>query len=345
MRHSPIDGARTVTIDLGEIRKLRVRDHWKHEEHEFTPWLANEENIGRLAKAIGLELQVEGIEVPVGPFSADVLAKDASGNYVVIENQFGKTDHGHLGKTLTYAATLGATVVVWIAEQFTDEHRKTIEWLNERVSDELSLYAVEFELWQIDQSRPGLRFNVLSEPTEISKQATAVKVAGQTTDAKKLQSEFWTAFRHELLERKIVPTAQAPRPQYWFNVSLGRSNIHLSNIANMTDGKIGVRVYIRSKVASAALPQLEAERSGIKSEIGEKLEWNPNPEAIDKVIKLEHPADLNNRDRWPEYISWLVDKVDKFKKAFGPRVKKLHLDQMSVAPYHGPPASPLPTIR
>jgi hypothetical protein len=69
-----------MTVDLGEIRKLRVRDHWKHEEQEFTPWLAKEENIGRLAKAIGLELQVEGIEVPVGPFSADVLAKDASGD-------------------------------------------------------------------------------------------------------------------------------------------------------------------------------------------------------------------------------------------------------------------------
>jgi hypothetical protein len=67
-----------------------------------------------------------------------VLAKDVYENYVVIENQFGKTDHDHLGKILTYAATLGATVIVWIAERFTDEHRKTIEWLNE-VSGELKL--------------------------------------------------------------------------------------------------------------------------------------------------------------------------------------------------------------
>jgi hypothetical protein len=92
------------------------------------------------------------------------------------------------------------------------------------------------------------------------------------------------------------------------------------------------RVYIRNKIASAALPQLEAERDAIESEVGEKLEWNPNPEAIDKVIKLERMADLNDHDRWPEYLSWLVDKVDKFKKAFGPRVKKLNLDQMSGAP-------------
>ena len=315
---------------MGEIQKLPVKNYWKHEEHEFTPWLAKDENISRLADAIALELEVEGVEVPVGPFSADVLAKDASGNYVVIENQFGKTNHDHLGKLLTYAANLGATAVVWLAEQFTDEHRKTIEWLNEHVSDELSLYAVEIELWQIDKSRPAVRFNVLSQPTVISKQVTAVKSAAPMTDAKKLQLDFWTAFRSELLKRKIVPNAETPRPQYWFHVPLGRTNFTLSNVANTADGKIAVRVLIRSEVASTALPQLEAERSTIESEIGEKLEWDPNPDAIDKTIRLQRAADLNDRDKWPEYVSWLVDKVDKFKKAFGPRVKKLDLDELPV---------------
>ena len=42
MRHPPIDGARTVTIDLGEIRKLRVRDHWKHEE---LAWLEHRDRL------------------------------------------------------------------------------------------------------------------------------------------------------------------------------------------------------------------------------------------------------------------------------------------------------------
>jgi hypothetical protein len=79
-----------------------------------------------------LELQVEGGEVPVGPYSADAHAKDTYGNYVVIEIQYGKTDDGYFGQLLTYAATLGATAVVWIAERFTDERRKAIEWLNEQ---------------------------------------------------------------------------------------------------------------------------------------------------------------------------------------------------------------------
>jgi hypothetical protein len=101
------------------------------------------------------------------------------------------------------------------------------------------------------------------------------------------------------------------------------SYIVLSNIANTSDGRIGVRVYVRNKVADVALPQLEAERAAIEKEIGEPLQWNPNPENRDKIIMLDRFADLNDRSKWPEYISWLVDRVAKFKRAFEPRIKKL----------------------
>jgi hypothetical protein len=111
-----------MPVDLGQMRKVAVRDVWKHEEQEFTPWLADDENFAKLAEALGMELQIEGIEVPVGPFSADILAKDTDSNFVVIENQFGKTNHDHLGKVLTYAATLNASEVVWIAERRRRSH-------------------------------------------------------------------------------------------------------------------------------------------------------------------------------------------------------------------------------
>jgi Domain of unknown function (DUF4268) len=316
-----------MSVDLGHMRRAGVRDVWKHEELEFSPWLANEKNFALLTAALGLELQVAGVEVPVGPFSADILAKDSDDNFVVFENQFGKTDHDHLGKVLTYAATLNASAVVWIAERFTDEHRKAIEWLNDHTIDDLSLYAVELVLWQIDQSKPAVQFNVLSQPSEVVRKATAVKSAGPITEAKKLQLEFWTAFREALLERKIVSSAQTPRPQYWYNVPLSSSYVHLSNVANTSAGRIGVRVYIRNKVADVALPQLEAERATIEKEIGEPLQWNPNPDNMDKIIMLDRPADLDDRSKWPEYISWLVERDARFKKAFEPRIKKLDLSQ------------------
>ena len=58
------------------------------EATDFTPWLAQPDNIVLLGETIGLELEVETIEKNVGPFRADILCRDATSNhYVLIENQ------------------------------------------------------------------------------------------------------------------------------------------------------------------------------------------------------------------------------------------------------------------
>ncbi len=88
-----------MTRELGIMRQVDVREQWPNEARDFTPWLAEEDNIALLGDALGIELAVEDTEVFVGPYSADILARDtASGNYIVIENQLGKTNHDHLGK-------------------------------------------------------------------------------------------------------------------------------------------------------------------------------------------------------------------------------------------------------
>lgn len=312
--------------DLGAIEKVNVRSVWENEQYNFTPWLAEKTNMDELARALGLELEVENVEVAVGPYSADILARDiGSGKYVVIENQFGKTNHDHLGKLITYASFLDAEAVVWVAEHFTEEHQKALDWLNDNMAEDLAFYGVLLELWKIDKSRPAVRFNVVSRPNFIVKQAVAAKTTGPLSDARKLQLEFWTEFRKRLLAKKVVASAQTVRPQYWFDVALSRSHFVLSNIANTDEGRIGVRVYIGNKVAGPALPQLMSQREEIEKAIGEKLQWDPNPENRDKTIALYKDVNLDDKEKWPEYCDWLVDRVAKFHKVFGPRIKKLDL--------------------
>lgn len=319
-----------MTLKLGQLKTLKLKTVWSHEEHDFTPWLAQEEHLLGLSNAIGMDLQLERVEVPVGPYSADILASDASGAYIVIENQFGKTNHDHLGKLLTYGATLGASAVVWIAENFTDEHRKAVEWLNERTIDTLSLYAVELEVLQIDDSPPAIRFNVISRPNQVVRDATAAKTSTSLTETQQTQLDFWTMFRDHLLKRNILASTQTPGPKYWFDVKLGRSNIFLSNILDTSESRIGVRVYIGNQIADVMLPQLEQEKDAIEREIGEKLQWNPTPEKRDKIIGLFRKIDLSNRDAWPEYCDWLATYVDKFRKAFSPRIKKVNLSEPKI---------------
>jgi len=329
-----------MTIKLGDLKNLTLKSVWPHEEYDFSPWLVQDENLAQLSAALGRGgLQLDRIEVPVGPYSADILAKDAYGEYVVIENQFGKTDHDHLGKLITYGAALGASSVVWIAENFTDEHRKAIDWLNEKTTDSFSLYAVQLEVLQIDNSAPAIRFNVICQPNEVVRAATAAKEAGPLTETQQLQLDFWLMFQKRLLEKKVVPSAQTPRPQYWFDVPLGRTNIFLSSIVDTTGSRIGVRVYLGNRVAGAALPQLELQRDSIEEEIGQALAWNPSPENKDKIIGLFRTVDLSARDQWPEYCDWLVGYVAKFRKAFVPRVKALKLESGVVVASAGMPVS------
>ena len=109
-------------MKLGKIRKIDLRDVWASESSDFTPWLAKEENIAMLGDAIGMDLEVESQEKSVGPFRADILAKDlATNQYVLIENQLELTNHNHLGQIMTYAAGLDAFSIVWIAKAFTEE--------------------------------------------------------------------------------------------------------------------------------------------------------------------------------------------------------------------------------
>jgi len=319
-----------MALKLGVLKNLKLRTVWGHEERDFTPWLAEEQHLAALSDAIGMDLQLERTEMPVGPYSADILAKDASGAFVVIENQFGKTNHDHLGKLLTYGATLGVSAVVWIAEEFTEEHRKAIDWLNERTTDDLSLYGVILEVLQIDDSPPAIRYNVVCQPNEVVRAAVAARASGELTEAQRIQLDFWTMFRARLLERKVVTSAQTPRPQYWFDIPTGRSNIVISNIVDTSAGRIGARIYIGNHVASMALPQLERDREAIEREIGEQLVWNPFPNKRDKTIGLFRQVNLEDRESWPEYCDWLIQTVIKFRGAFIPRVKALNLSAVEV---------------
>ena len=116
--------------ELGRLESVDLREAWETEAQDFTPWLAK--NLSVLAETLDMELELEAVETNVGPFRADILCKNADGGaWVLIENQLERTNHSHLGQLLTYAAGLNAVTICWIAARFTEEHRATLDWLND----------------------------------------------------------------------------------------------------------------------------------------------------------------------------------------------------------------------
>lgn len=126
---------------FGRLESVDVRELWKHEQYDFSAWLSKPENIDYLSEELGLTLTDIQTEVFVGSYRCDIVAKDeTSGIQVVIENQLEASNHDHLGKIITYASGLNASVIVWIVTEAKEEHRSAIEWLNNHTSQEISFF-------------------------------------------------------------------------------------------------------------------------------------------------------------------------------------------------------------
>ena len=89
-------------MELGRLEPVDVRTVWEKEDRDFTPWLLDHDD--RLAEALGIDLEIQQSEHPVGNFSLDLIGHDLTNDAVlIVENQLSGTDHNHLGQILTYA--------------------------------------------------------------------------------------------------------------------------------------------------------------------------------------------------------------------------------------------------
>jgi len=276
---------------LGKLESVPLRECWKTEAADFTPWLASAENIALLGDAIGLDLEVEAQEESVGPFRADILCKDTvTGNWVLVENQLERTDHLHLGQLLTYAAGLNAVTIVWIADRFTEEHRAALDWLNEITDEKFNFFGLEIELWRIGESPYAPKFNVISKPNDwtrsISRGAARIEER-ELTETRRMQKEFWEGFREFLADSGSSLRPQKAHPQTWMLLPIGRSGFALCAIASTWNtkresfdlGEVRAELTLSDEHAKNYFKILKDEKETIEHELGQPLYWH-NPENI-----------------------------------------------------------------
>lgn len=323
-----------ITNNLGRLEKVELRNVWMSESSDFTPWLAQPENLKLLGEAITIDLELEAQEKEVGPFRADLLCKDtATDNWVLIENQLERTDHLHLGQLLTYAAGLDAVTIVWIAERFTEEHRATLDWLNERTDEKINFFGLEVELWRIGDSSVAPKFNLASKPNDWTR--SVQRAAGaEISEHKLVQLQFFTAFRDYMEESGSFIRCQKPSPQHWMSHSIGRAGFSLSSVASAWNSEkstwepeIRVELVVHGKNAKHNFALLEQKRVQIETAMGFTLTWH-NPENKNMCrIYARKDANFLDPNFWPEHHAWLKEKLETFYNVFGPMVKTLNQQQ------------------
>lgn len=300
---------------LGRLQQVSLREVWAHEALDFTQWLAKADNLEQLGLALGIELYEAETEVSVGRFFVDILATDDAGRKVVIENQLAATDHDHLGKVITYAAGLGAQVIVWIAETAKEEHQQAVEWLNENTSSEVHIFLVQLEAWRIGDSLPAPRFNPIAKPNDWAKDVRQSAAAAQISEVSLLQREFYEKVReYGLAHAPHIKSWQTPKTQHWFDVSIGTSQAHLSLTTNSLEKRVAVEVYIPNNKLLFA--NLFEQREAIEQQLGMTVDWRELPERKTSRIVVEHPGDSADPDQQPGLVQWMVETADQFSRVF-----------------------------
>ena len=315
----------TAKKPLSKLERVPLREAWKHEASDFTPWLAETDNLNALADALGVsELVLVISEHWVGDFKLDILCTDGD-EQVIIENQLEKTNHTHLGQIIAYAAGVGAKKVIWVAESFRPEHAAALQFLNDNTTDDLNFFAVEVELWKIGDSPLAPKFEVVVKPNEWAKSGREqARAAAVTTPTKQLQQKFWMALIKHLSAKAPQIRPQKPRPQHWLNNSIGRTGFGLNLTANTRDQRLGIELWIPGAQAKQHFANLLAQKQDIETKLNFELDWQELPDAKAVRIASWYPdASIEDEHRWHEYIDWLTQRLVKMDTVLRPIVKAL----------------------
>lgn len=321
---------------LGRILTLDIRSIWRSESGDFTPWLADAENLNLLGDALHLgELTLQATEHGVGDFSADIIAVDEGGVEVLIENQLEQTDHRHLGQVLTYLAGLNKdeATIVWMATRFREEHRAAIDWLNRQTSEGFDFFGVEIEAIRIGDSDPAPRFNVVVMPNGWAKQAsqTARRATSETlSETGAFYQEYWLGLRDAMADSGETSRFPKAWARHWLPFKIGRSGFQISVVVYRDERLIRVELYMHQKgmPPKQAFKALKANREEIEGDYGGPLDWQELPDRrASRIAAYMKDADVTDRADWPKQYRWIVAQLDGFKRVFGERVRSLVLKE------------------
>lgn len=307
-----------MNTPFGKINVVPLREVWKNEASNFTPWLL--ENAELLGEALGLDLEIHNAEHAVGNYSLDLIGSDvASGDTVIIENQLEQSDHSHLGQLLTYAGGTDARLVVWIAASFRAEHRAALEWLNDQTGSDTKFFGVTVSAIRIDDKGPiAPQFTVEIKPNEWGKRVKQSMSSEGVSGQGLLYIDFWNRFFSRIEKDKLGWTnARADHKDSWLNLKSGISGLHYS--LNFSKQGLRSELYFGTsdnQLNSDRFEFIKQSSEQFESSYGSPLTWEDLPgKKACRIADYLPGCSIKDVEKWDEYIDWFIARNKKMRLA------------------------------
>jgi|GEM_PF-6138978 len=328
---------------LNRLKKVSPLKVWKNNK-EFLAWLSKDRNIALLEELIGKNLKIEALEKNLGAFKVNLICRELdSQDLVLVEVQSNSTDHAHLGQLITLAASLSVSKIVWVAFDFSEEHKLALQWLNKISNSQISLTGAELSLYQIENSSLAVSLRAVCESSNWNKENAFASAKKQ--EEPEIQSYYW--------EKLLTYINQNSRTLAVLNRTINRDRIvfetknHffkliaqadlLNNSANQVS--VGVEFNVKSSTVQSFLTNdLSPEKKEeIENLVGSQLSWTTDNKhdisnsndftrlekksfGFDGVILNWQNIDPCNQAEWSIQHRWITEELERLKKIFSQEI-------------------------
>lgn len=311
---------------IGKIERVPLKEVWKHEAADFTQWL--QDNLDVINSVTELNLVTAQREQAAGKYRVDLVAEEADGSTIVIENQLYGSDHDHLGKIITYLAAFSAKAAIWVLPEARPEHIAAVAWLNE--STAAAFYIVKAEAIRIvtdigEASHPAPLMTLILGPS-----AEAIAI-GETKKELVLRHEERKQFWKGLLERIAAKTKLhanlKPVAENWIGIGFVRSYLGLNYVIEMH--RTRVELYIDRGVSPednrTIFDPFFAHKAEIEQAFGGPLSWEPleGKRACRIAARFDTGGYRSPVEQWPALQEALIDAMIRFEHAIRPIAESL----------------------
>ena len=290
--------------ELGNLEQVDLRQAWPHEARSFTPWLS--ENIEMLSSVIGIPLELEGQEVAVEQFSADILARNPrDDSRVLIENQLEQSDHGHIGQIMTYLAGLDVNTVIWIAAGFREPHLSAIRWLNDHTIEPFAFFAIKLSIVRIADSPMAPVFEVVVKPNTWERQLQSIaKETQSSSGVGEVRKKFWTYYLEKYPEEGQYGPANGSSNRW-------RPVIEAELVVSSYISKRSVGLFVRGHRGvdqKEVWDQIEPFTEELIRKTGGSITSDGSFHDFWRI-------DTSNESNWDEMADWLYQKSRTYENA------------------------------
>ena len=313
-----------MTPKVEKITKLPLSKVWKGEATDFTPWLC--ENIDYLTDILGFEINNPVSEQTTENFRVDIQAELEDGSNIVIENQFGASNHDHLGKIITYRTTFEAKVAIWIVEEAKKEHIDAFNWLNE-TDNGCDFYLIKAQVIQIGESIPAPLFSIEAGPSSETRAVGKIKKELSIRHQKRL--EFWSDLLSTFKQDKRLSPYKNLKPtkDSFISGATGISGISWTLWLNKENMRVEVRID-KGKGSDEENEQIYNKLKESKTEIdtafGYELQWDLLPGYRVCAIRFDFPGGWNSHsEEWGKIIHDAGEYTAKLIEATRPYINNL----------------------